>query len=279
VQILADVPPSDYARVTGNHDLKMYSQAGLTILGVALSNDVGPFKDARVRQAMNYAVDKDAINKGLYGGATTASQGMPPVLWGFNKSVQPYPYDPAKAQSLLKEAGFANGFATEMMVYANPRGYNPVGGAKLGEAVQEYLAKIGVTVKITQYEWGAYLDKLRHTQWEGLAVCGWSGDNGDPDNFLGDLFEFDEAAGKPRTNDCGRHHNPDYDKLIVQGREITDQAKRAQIYMQANKILHDDAPWIFINHTNQVRATRTTVHGFLLNPLQMFFHMELVSLQ
>ncbi|HKV43368.1 MAG TPA: ABC transporter substrate-binding protein [bacterium] len=279
VQILADVPPSDYARVTGNSALKLYTQPGLTILGVEMSNDMGPFKDKRVRQAMNYAVDKDAINKGLYGGATTSSQGIPAVLWGYNKSVQPYPYDVAKAKALLAEAGSPNGFSTEMMVYANPRGYNPIGGAKLGEAVQGYLAKVGVNVKITQFEWGAYLDKIRHTPWEGFAIGGWSGDNGDPDNFLGDLFEFDEAAGKARTNNNSRHHNPDYDKLLVQGRLVSDQAKRAQIYMEANKILHDDAPWIFINHTNQVRAARATVKGFLLNPLQMFFHMEQVSLQ
>jgi peptide/nickel transport system substrate-binding protein len=279
VQILADVPPSDYGRVTGNAALKLYQQAGLTILGVGISNDLGPFKDKRVRQAMNYAVDKDAINKGLYGGATTAGQGVPPVLWGYNKSVLPYPYDVAKAQQLLKEAGFANGFTADMMVYANPRGYNPIGGAKLGEAVQGYLAKVGVNLKITQFEWGAYLDRLRHTQWEGFAIQGWSGDNGDPDNFLGDLFEWDEVAGKARTSNNSRHHNPDYDKLIVQGRQVSDQAKRAQIYLDANKILHDDAPWIFINYTNQVRAARTSVTGFVLNPLQMFFHMEQVSLQ
>ena len=279
VQILADVPPSDYARVTGNKDLKLYTAPGLTILGVAMSNDLGPFKDVRVRQAMNYAVDKDALNKGLYGGATTASQGMPPVLWGYNKTVQAYPYDVAKAKQLLTEAGFASGFTTQMMVYPNPRGYNPIGGAKLGEAVQGYLAKVGVNVKITQYEWGAYLDTYRHTPWEGFAISGWSGDNGDPDNFLGDLFEWDEAAGKARSNNASRHHDVAYDKLLVQGRQVTDQAKRAQIYEQANKLLHDDAPWIFINHTNQVRATRANVTGFQLNPLQMFFHMEQVGLQ
>jgi peptide/nickel transport system substrate-binding protein len=265
--------------VTGNAVLKIYQQAGLTILGVSMASDVGPFKDKRVRQAMNYAVDKDAINKGLYGGATTASQGMPPVLWGYNKSVTPYPYDVAKAQALLREAGFPNGFTTEMMVYGNPRGYNPVGGAKLGEAVQGYLQKVGINIKITQYEWGAYLDKIRHTPWEGFGISGWSGDNGDPDNFLGDLFEWDTAAGKARTNNHARHHNPEYDRLMVQGRQVADPARRAQIYEQANKILHDDAPWIFMNHTNQVRAARANVKGFLLNPLQMFFHMEQVSLQ
>ncbi len=279
VQILADIPPADYERVQKNPALKFYGQPGLTILGVGMSNDLGPFKDKRVRQAMNYAVDKEAINKGLYGGATTASQGMPPVLWGYNKSVQPFPYDVNKAKDLLREAGVPNGFSTEMMVYANPRGYNPIGGAKLGEAVQSYLAKVGVNVKISQYEWGAYLDKYRRTPWEGFAISGWSGDNGDPDNFLGDLFEWDTANNKPRVNDTSRHHNPEFDRLMEQGRETTDQAKRAQIYEKANQILHDDASWIFINHTNQVRAARANVKGFQLNPLQMFFHMEQVSLE
>lgn len=279
VHILADLPPADYQRVEKNPALTLYKEPGLTILGVAMSNDLGPFKDKRVRQAMNYAVDKDAINKGLYGGATTSSQGIPPVLWGYNKNVKPYPYDADKAKALLKEAGYPNGFSTEMMVYANPRGYNPIGGAKLGEAVQSYLAKVGVNVKLTQFEWGAYLAKYRRTPWEGFAISGWSGDNGDPDNFLGDLFEWGTGSDKPRINDTSRHHNLEFDKLMDQGRETTDQAKRAQIYEQANQILHDDAPWIFINHTNQVRAVRANVKGFRLNPLQMFFHMEQVTIE
>ena len=132
VQIVADVVPADQDRIQKNSDLKLYVEPGLTILGVSMSNNLGPFKDKRVRQAMNYAVDKDAINKGLYGGATTASQGMPPVLWGYNKNVKPYPYDVNKAKALLKEAGFPNGFPTEMMVYANPRGYNPIGAPSSG---------------------------------------------------------------------------------------------------------------------------------------------------
>src|SRR5437899_728312 len=212
-------------------------------------------------------------------GATTASQGMPPVLWGYNKGVAPYPYDVARAKALLAEAGFPNGLSTDMMVYANPRGYNPIGGAKLGEAVQGYLAKVGVNIKITQFEWGAYLDRFRHQPWEGFAITGWSGDNGDPDNFLGDLFEWDIAKGRARTNNTSRHHDPAYDRLLRDARRTTDQAKREKLYEQANKLLHDDAPWIFMNHTNQVRAARANVKGFLLNPLQMFFHMELVSLE
>jgi len=279
VQILTDVPTAFYGRISGNHDLKLYTQPGLTLLGVGMFTGASPFSEKRVRQAMNYAVDKDAINKALYGGATTASQGEPPVLWGYNKSVKPYPYDPAKAQALLREAGFGSGFATEMMVYANPRGYNPAGGAKLGEAIQGYLAKVGVTVKLVQYEWGAYIDKLHHSPWQGFAICGWSGDNGDPDNFLGPLFGFDEVAGKPQYSNCASYHSQAFDQLITRGQQATSQADRERVYLQANAILHDDAPWIFVNHMNQVRAARGSVTGVTLNPLQMFFHMERVGMQ
>ncbi len=279
VQILSDVPPSDYDQITSNRDLRLYKQPGLTILAVVMSNDAPPFNDKRVRQALNYAVDKDAINKGLYGGATTASQGMPPVLWGYDKAVQPYPYDPDKAKALLKEAGFPNGFSTDMMVYSIPRSYNPIGGAKLGEAVQAYLTKVGVNVKVTQYEWGAYLNKLRFSPWTGLGIWGWIGDSGDPDNFLGAMFAWDSSANKPVTNNVAHYYNPQVNTLIQQGRTSTDQAKRAQAYIQANRLIHDDAPWLFINHMNQARAARASVKGLLLNPVQMYFYMERVSLQ
>ena len=184
-----------------------------------------------------------------------------------------------KAKALLKEAGFPNGFSTEMMVSANPRGYNPIGGAKLGEAVQSYLAKVGVNVKITQYEWGAYLAKFRRTPWEGFAICRVVRRQRRPRQLPRRPVRVGHCPNKPRINDTSRHHNPEFDKLMEQGRETTDQAKRAQIYERANQILHDDAAWIFINHTNQVRATRANVKGFQLNPLQMFFHMEQVSLE
>ena len=279
VQILSDLPPSDYNRITSNRDLRLYKQPGLTILAVVMSTDVAPFNDKRVRQALNYAVDKDAINKGLYGGATTASQGMPPVLWGYDKAVKPYPYDPEKAKGLLKEAGFPNGFSTDMMGYDVPRAYNPVGGAKLGEAVQAYLTKAGISVKVTQYEWGAYLNKLRFTAWQGLGIWGWIGDSGDPDNFLGAMFAWDATANKAVTNNVAHYNNPQVNTLIQQGRLSTDQGKRAQVYTQANRLIHDDAPWLFINHMDQARAARASVKGLLLNPVQMYFYMDRVSIQ
>lgn len=279
VQILTDVPASDYAAIRGNAALRLLNAPGLDSVGIVMSYDMGPFTDVRVRQALNYAVDKDAINRGLYGAATTASQGSPPPAPGYDKSLRPYPYDPAKAQALLREAGFPNGFSTEMLVYASPRGYNPVGGAKLGEAVQSYLAKVGVQVKLTQYEWGAYLDKIRHTQWEGMSIYGNSGDSGDPSEFLDWLYLYNEGTGKASLGNVGRYHNPRVDALLEQGDRLTDPAKRVQIYLQANRIIHDDAPWIFINNLNQVKATRSSVQGFALAAEPYYFYMQDVWLR
>ena len=279
VQMLADVPASDYARIRGNARLRLLTAPGLMAVGVAMSNDTGPFKDKRVRQAMNYAVDKDAINRGLYGGATTASQGSPPPAPGYDKAIKPYPYDPAKAKALLAEAGFPNGFTTEMLVSPSPRGYNPVGGSKLGEAVQGYLAKIGVQAKLTQYEWGAYLAKIRRTPWEGMSIYGNSGDSGDPEEFLAWLYEYNEGTGKASLGNVGRYHNPEFDKILEEGRRTADPARRAALYAQANRIVHDDAPWIFINNLNQVKAIRSNVEGFVLSAEPYFFYMQDVWLR
>lgn len=139
VHILADVDPEDYARIKSNPDLKLLEQPGLTINGIALICDAKPWDDVRVRQAANYAVNKEEMNKFLYkDAAVTAATGMPPILPGYPQDLQPYPYDPAKAKQLLAEAGYPNGFKYKLLCYENPRGYNPV-GIKMAVAIQEYL--------------------------------------------------------------------------------------------------------------------------------------------
>jgi peptide/nickel transport system substrate-binding protein len=279
VQALLDVNPADYGRVARSNALKLLRGPALLTLGVGMSDDVGPFKDRRLRQAMNYAVDRDAINKALYSGATTSSQVVSPGYWAYNPTVRPYPYDPEMAKKLMAEAGFPNGLSTEMAVYSNPRSYNPIGGAKLGEAVQSYLAKVGVNVKLTQYEWGAYLNLIRRTPWEGFAIVGGSGDNGDPDNMIGIRFEYNEVTHSAGPSNNTRYDNPAVNRLLAEGRRVTNLERRAQIYKEINKIVHDDAPWIFINNLDLVRATRANVDGFVLFPVTGLFRLDLVSLR
>lgn len=275
VQILADVNPEDYARIRENPDLVLLEQPGLTVNGITLPADTEPFTDVRVRQAMNYAVNKDEMDEFLYkNAAVPAATGMPPILMGYPEDLQPYPFDPEKAKELLTEAGYPDGFSFKLLCYENPRGYNPV-GIKMAVAVQEYLANIGVDLELETLEWGAFLDARRSIDNHDMGMVGWSGDNGDPDNFLYEMFSTDMIP----VGNTSHYSNPDLDAILTKARTVTDPAERAKLYEEASWIIHDDAPWLFVNHTLHVRATRANVEGFALNPLQMFWYMEDVELK
>lgn len=275
VHIMADVNPDDLGRIRDNSDLVLLEQPGLTINGVRLPNNTPPFDDPRVRQAVNYAVNKGEMNEFLYKSiAVTMKSPIPPVMWGYNDQLEGYPYDPEKAKQLLADAGYPDGFDAELLIYDNPRGYNPVGG-RMGVAIQEYLNEVGVNTTIQQLEWGAFLDRVRSGEYHGMALGGWSGDNGDPDNFLYELF----SSYTIPVGNTAAYRNDELDQILVEARQTTDHEKRVELYKEAQRIIVEDAPWIFVNHTKQIRATRKEVQGFQLNPLQMFFHMENVSLE
>jgi peptide/nickel transport system substrate-binding protein len=256
-------------------NLVIMSQPGLTVNGIAMTNNAKPFDDKRVRQAMNYAVDKEAITKSLYGGlAVVMNSPLPPAQWPHDASLKAYPYDPAKAKQLLSEAGFPNGFKTELLAYSSPRGYNPA-GPELAVAVQSYLQKVGVEATIRKQEMGAFLAEVRSGKYQSMFMAGFSGDNGDPDNFLYTLFDPKMMP----TNDTSHYSNAEVDKMLTDAKRLSDPAKRVELYKKAQAVILDDAPWIFVNSTLLTRIARKEVKGYALNPTQMFLEMEKVSIQ
>ncbi|MBX6340974.1 MAG: ABC transporter substrate-binding protein, partial [Thermomicrobiaceae bacterium] len=274
VQIIADLTTDDIPALKDQPGVKLVQQPGLTVNGIAMSCDKPPFDNVKVRQALNYAVNKEEMVQALYAGVGQVMNApVPPTDWSYDKSLPAYPFDPNKAKQLLQEAGWKPGTQVTLLAYQNPRGYNPAGG-KMAVAIQQYLGDVGVNVKIETLDFGAFLDKRRSFNWEGLAMAGWSGDNGDPDNFLYALFSGPSIP----INNAARWKNDQVDQILTQAREETDHDKRLQLYQQAEKIIHDECPWIWVNYTTQTRAIRDTVQGFTLNPTQMFFDMEKVSI-
>jgi len=274
MQILCDVSTQSIPAIRSDPNLELLTQPGLTASGVALPVEVPPFDDKRVRQALNYAVDKEALNKGLFQGlAVTMTSPLPYGIWAFDDSLKGYPYDPEKAKQLLAEAGVKD-LKVEFLTYNSPRGYNPVGAA-LAVAIQGYMKKIGVDVEVRQMEVGAFISTVRAGTYKGWTLQGWTTTNGDPDNFLGELFD---GRAIPIYN-WSHYHNPTVDGLVAEALVATDRTKRAAIYQKAQRIVLDDAPWVFINSTTQIRAIRKSVKGLRLNPLQMFYDMQEVSLQ
>lgn len=275
IQILGDVGAQVIPAIKADPNLELLTQPGLAVSGVALPLSVAPFDDKRVRQALNYAVDKEAINKALFNGmAVTMTSPLPAAQWGYDPTIKGYPYDLDKAKALLAEAGVKPGTHVELLTYNSPRGYNPA-GANLAVAIQGYLKKAGIEADVRQMEIGGYLKTVRTGKYTGLAMEGWTGDNGDPDNFIGEMWG---AANIPVVNWNG-YKNPQLETLLAAALKVADPAKRTTIYADAQRIVVDDAPWIFLNSTLQVRAIRKEVKGFQLNPTQMYFDMEQVSLQ
>ncbi len=275
VQILADVSSQIIPAIKSDAHLKLVTQPGLTVNGIALPTDTKPFDDARVRQALNYAIDRNAIDKSLYNDlAVPMTAPIPKAQWSYDGSLSPYTYNPEKAKQLLAAAGYPNGFKAELLAYNSARGYNPA-GAQMAVAIQSYLKKIGVDVSIQQMEFGSFLSKVRSGDYHGMAMTGWSGDNGDPDNFLYELFDSSTIP----VGDTAHYKNAQVDSLLAQAQAQTGHAQRVQLYQQAQQLIWQDAPWIFLNNTLQVRATTDNVTGFVLNPTQMFFGLENVGLK
>lgn len=226
-----------------------------------------------MRQALNYAVNKDAIIEAVYlGSAEKAKNPIPPTMWSYNDEVKDYPYDPAKAKELLKEAGFEKGFSTELWAMPVSRPYNP-NARRMAELVQADWKAVGVDAKIVSYEWGEYLQRMKKGD-DPTGMMGWTGDNGDPDNFLGTLLSC--ASAEQGSNYAKWCYKP-FDDLIREAVQITDQGKRSELYKQAQVIFKEQAPWITIAHSTTYLPLRKEVKNYVIDPfgLHNFYALEL----
>ena len=275
VQIMGDVATPVIPSIRGDANLVLLTQPGLAVNGMAMSNDAPPFTDKRVRQALNYAVDKEAIGKALYGGLSTPMVSpLPQAQWGFDKTMTGYPYDPAKARELLAAASVQPGLKVELLAYSTPRGYNPA-GPDLAVALQGYFQKVGIEADVRKLDIGAFLATVRSGKYQGMFLSGFSGDNGDPDNFMSSLFDSRQMP----VGDTSHYKNFEVEKLMDEATRTPDHDRRVALYQTIQRQIMDDAPWVFVNSVLQVRAARKEIKGFQLNPTQMFFDMDQVSVE
>jgi ABC-type transport system substrate-binding protein len=258
----------DVERARGNPDLVIVEDAGLNVNAIYFNVTKDPFTSKEVRQALNYAVNKEELSEGLYNGNMVPAGGvLPPVVWAYNPDLRSYPYDPEKAKSLLAEAGHdeSNPLSFTLMAYTVPRGYNPAGD-RLATAIQEYLSEVGVNVDIQTEEWTQYLQDARADKFVAHQ-SGWQGDNGDPDNFLYALL----GGPSKGAGNTAFYENSEVDKLLVQATEVADQAERTKLYQQAEQLIVDDAPWIFIGYQKHQVVTRANVTDFQLQPTYIYY--------
>lgn len=267
---LDNLSPEYIDEIRRDPNLNLLTQPGMNVGYLAMNMDKAPFDDLRVRRALNHAVNKKALVDNFYQGlAVPAKNPIPPTLWSYNDAIEAYAYDPEKARVLLADAGYPNGFETELWAMPVPRPYMPQPD-KIAQAIQADLAKVGIRARIVQWEWGTYLAKVFEGE-HPMALLGWTGDNGDPDNFLYVLLDK-TAAVKPAQN-IAFYRSDELHEVLVAARRSTDRQVRERLYARAQEIIHRDAPWVPLVHSTQTAAFQRNITGFELHPTgSKWFH-------
>ncbi|HLC41756.1 MAG TPA: ABC transporter substrate-binding protein [Methylomirabilota bacterium] len=270
IHAMEGVNPDDVRVVKADPKLQLLLRPPNTTGYLAFNYKVREFRSDKVRRAFAHAMNKPAIVEALYGGTgLVATQFQPPALWGANPSLQGFGWDPQKAKTLLTEAGFAQGLREISwedgkkqplqlwyMPVSRPYFPNP---KEIAEAIAADLAKVGIMVKLETVDWSVYLDKRQNGQLP-LYMLGWTGDNGDPDNFLCYFFC---APGASRE---GFYSNPRLAELLLKAQRLIDQKQRAVLYRQAEQIIHDDVARLFIAHNQPPLALLKSVQGYVAHP-------------
>lgn len=254
--------PADLKQMEADPNINLMSQEGLNVGYLAFNTQKKPFTDPRVRQALNLATDKSAIIDAVFQGAgKVAKNPIPPTMWSYNKNVVDYPYDPVKAKKLLAEAGYPDGFSTNIWAMPVQRPYNP-NARRMAEIMQEDWSKVGVKADIVSYEWGEYLNRSKKGEHD-TVLLGWTGDNGDPDNFLYVLLGCDGVGGSNRAQWC----NEEFNDLLLKAKQTSDKAERTKLYEESQVVFKREAPWITIAHSVVYEPIRKEVKGYKIDPL------------
>ncbi len=262
LDLVVDLPPDSIAGIEKDSRFTVLKQTGMHVWYVGINTLHGPLADKRVRQALNYAVDKVSITRDvLKGTGVPAISPLNPGTWGHDPALVRYDYNPAQAKKLLAEAGYPNGFTVNFWVPESGSGMQaPVA---MSTVIQANLQAVGVQAKIQTMEWGAFLKRLT-TREQDLFALSWAAGLPDPDFVLYPLFHSSQWT--PNGPNRALYKNEKFDALLDAARRSTDEKFRKRLYSEAQKILLDEAPWIFVDHQIQVMVTKASVRGFHPHP-------------
>ncbi|WPY94627.1 ABC transporter substrate-binding protein [Limimaricola variabilis] len=254
--------PADIAAMKEAEGIEVMEQEGLNVGYLAYNTTQAPFDKPEVRKALNMAIDKQAILDVVFqGSGKIAKNPIPPTMWSYNEEIEDDNYDPEAAKQMLADAGVED---LSMKIWAMPvqRPYNP-NARRMAELIQEDMSEIGVDVEIVSYEWGEYLERSKDKDRDGAVLLGWTGDNGDPDNFLAVLLGCDGVGGSNRAQWC----NDEFEALIQEAKTKSSQEERAELYKEAQKVFKEQAPWATIAHSVVSMPMRSEVEGYVVHPL------------
>jgi glutathione transport system substrate-binding protein len=260
-QFINPVPYIQAEVVKADKNLSVAASESIYTFWVAMNVQKKPFSDLRVRQAMNHAINKEAIIKAvLRGHGKLADSPLAPQVWGYTP-VKTYPYDPAKARALLAEAGYPNGFKTLL------RGVAQTDPKEVMVAIQGQLKQVGVDAEILSLPSATLTAErfLPPAENKGeMDYAGWSPSTGDADWGIRPLLTKDNWP--PSNFTIGFYSNPKVEELVKAALQTSDGAKRKAAYAEAQRIIMEDCPWIFLWVNYLLGGTRANVGGISIQP-------------
>ena len=229
----------------------------MNVFGIRMNVRRKPFDDRRVRQALNYALDKDHTVKLLNGGAVPSHGILPPGMFGRDDTLPPYPHDPAKARALLAAAGYPHGFDVDYVTIGDEE------GETTAASIQADFAEVGVRVHITPMSLTAYETAIASPDGPPFSMGTWLADYPDPSNFLDPRFHSRFIGS---SNDS-YYSNPELDALLDAAHVETDPTRRTALYHRAERILYDDAPWVWNYHHEMTEVDQPYLQGYTPHPV------------
>ena len=256
--------PSNVESLQKDPSVTITTQPGMNIGFVAFNLQKPPFDNLKVRQAVAHAIDKQAIVKGLYHGlGQVADSPLPPAVWG-RAELDALAYDPEKAKALLSEAGLEGKLKTELWYMSAPRTYFPE-PKSTAEAIGSMLNKVGIECELSAVDWSVYLEQIGKGEHQ-MALGGWIGDHGDPDNYLYILFSsanLDTERGG--TNVC-LFSDAEVDGWLQKAQSSLSREEREKLYLQAQQKIHAQVPWVPMAYAAQTAGHHPKLEGFQLHP-------------
>ena len=275
MDLMVEVPPDNLKLFREDQQFVIHEQAGPHLWFLILNTREPPFDDVRMRQAVNYAIDKESLVEDVLQGTATVAAGPIPeaFTWAYNEEVEPYPHDPDKARELIEAAGHGDG--VEAVFYVTEGGSGMLEPVAMGTAIQADLAQVGIDARIETYEWNTFLDRVNPGLAGKAAMAEMAWMTNDPDTLPFLALRSDAMPDQGGFN-AGYYSNPEVDELLAAARRSTDQEERARLYRELQRIVHDDAPWAFVASWKQNAVTTAGVSGFRLQP-SFLLHLKDVT--
>ena len=259
--IVSSVDPSSVNQITDG-GFELFAEDGMTINYMAFNTETGACTDQEVRKAIAQAINVEELVQTIYGDyATLANSVMPVWMAPYCKDVKQTAYDPEAAKATLAAKGVTS---LQCITYTTARPYNQKGGSELARLIQGYLAEVGVDVSIVEYDWTTYKTKLQTDPYD-ICFYGWTGDNGDPDNFMNLLADTNWSMNVAHWQD------EEYKALIAEGLATPDGDERDAIYLKCEEMVAEKQPWMLISHSQNLLGVNPKVKDFYYHPTGVAF--------